>query len=210
MFICKTCLEKNYFNFGMFTSFGVCEECNLHSMCHDIPTANLSPRPVVITLEDLGIQKTGRGAKIVGLEKYLQKQQDASENELLSKIAMQSVKPPVIPAKISQSFDIISLHNKHIKTKPMISNEDYSTEKSPWRWLWHGDKAWLVPAFFLFTCIATWVSWEYEWVVPALTLLIFGSITLGLVIYRVKDYKSMVGRMEILSVFPWAKFKQSH
>jgi len=92
----------------------------------------------------------------------------------------------------------------------MISNEDYSTEKSPWRWLWHGDKALFVPAFFIFTCIATAVSWPYEWPVAAGTLLIFGSITIGLIAYRIKDYKQHVKSMDILSFDAWSKFKKSH
>ena len=223
MLICRPCLTKNYHNFGEFTSFGICELCNLHSMCHNIPVGNLSPRPA-------------KGARIVGVEEFIQKEKarmesmkpsdwamehmvmprpdsdlekERKKNELKSPVGIETTSVDKM-GMIKRAHHNISTIKIKLKTKPMISNEDYSTEKSPWRWLWHGDKAYFLLAWIIFVTIFTAGSWEYGWVTVFWIQATIGSIGLFLIGWRIRDYILSVRRVDILSFPAWYKFKKSH
>lgn len=41
MFICETCLNKNYKNFAIPFSYGKCDDCEEKKLCVDIPSKDL-------------------------------------------------------------------------------------------------------------------------------------------------------------------------
>lgn len=54
MFICESCLEKNFNNWGMFQSYGKCEICDKPSSCFDTQSSRLERKVVVTdTVEEL-------------------------------------------------------------------------------------------------------------------------------------------------------------
>lgn len=197
MFICKRCLEENYYNFGMFLSFGICEECNKHSYCHDIPSGDLnSKKNQLVTAESVNIRLQELRMKFP-LSNY-QIPQDIS----LPPIAEQLKDAPSIKESLINLL-------KSIKTDAMITTEDYSQGKNPWTWLWFGDKSLFTLGWALFCIIAGWVSYP-GW----MNVLMYSGwtwiILIGLIFYRISDYIARVRKMDIMSFSNYRNYKKSH